>query len=222
MAEAVQFKGVSDAARQLSLGPAGPGGLSQRWHLTPFPLPMIAHDMTPLLFSTFEVTTQAFYRASLSYAIVNLKPIVPGHVLVVPQRRVPRLADLDDQELACLMRSINRVGNVVQKVYGGDALTIACQDGKAAGQSVAHIHFHVLPRKFQGDPFSEKNDEIYPELERNEAKLPIELQEQTSARHQTSAYLKVDADDDRVPRTIKEMEEEAAHLRKFFEEETDS
>jgi hypothetical protein len=34
--------------------------------------------MTPLLFSTFEVTTQAFYRASLSFAIVNLKPIVPG------------------------------------------------------------------------------------------------------------------------------------------------
>jgi hypothetical protein len=34
--------------------------------------------MTPLLFSTFEVTAQAFYRASLSFAIVNLKPIVPG------------------------------------------------------------------------------------------------------------------------------------------------
>ena len=34
--------------------------------------------MTPLLFSTFEVTTQAFYRASLSAAIVNLKPIIPG------------------------------------------------------------------------------------------------------------------------------------------------
>lgn len=34
--------------------------------------------MTPLLFSTFEVTTQAFYRASFSFAVVNLKPIVPG------------------------------------------------------------------------------------------------------------------------------------------------
>ena len=36
--------------------------------------------MTALLFSTFEVTTQAFYRASLSAAIVNLKPIVPGRM----------------------------------------------------------------------------------------------------------------------------------------------
>ncbi|KDR85608.1 hypothetical protein GALMADRAFT_234574 [Galerina marginata CBS 339.88] len=178
--------------------------------------------MTPLLFSTFEVTTQAFYRASLSYAIVNLKPIVPGHVLVIPQRRVPRLADLDDKELACLMRSIKRVGTVVQRAYGADALTIACQDGKAAGQSVAHVHFHVLPRKFQGDPFSEKNDEIYPELERNEAKISTELQGQTPPRYQPSAHLKVDADEDRVPRTAKEMEEEAAHLRRFFEQETES
>lgn len=73
--------------------------------------------MTPLLFSTFEVTTQTFYRASLSFAIVNLKPIVPGRkdlakillwiinlkradwlfsdVLVLSNRVVPRLADLD-------------------------------------------------------------------------------------------------------------------------------
>ena len=44
--------------------------------------------MTPLFFSTFEVTTQAFYRASLSYAIVNLKPIVPGrkHLNIIDPR----------------------------------------------------------------------------------------------------------------------------------------
>lgn len=74
--------------------------------------------MTPFLFSTFEVTTQIFYRASLSVAIVNLKPLVPGRkdfakrldltqlkrliidpsisdVLVLPTRAVPRLADLN-------------------------------------------------------------------------------------------------------------------------------
>jgi len=169
--------------------------------------------MTPLLFSTFEVTSQAFYRASLSYAIVNLKPIVPGHVLVIPNRRVPRLADLDDHELACLMRSIKRVGSVVQKVYGGDGLTIACQDGKAAGQSVAHVHFHLLPRKFEGDPFAEKNDEIYPALERNEAIIPSHLKASSSP---ATSHLKVDADEDRKPRTVKEMEEEATHLKEFF------
>ncbi|KAF4612000.1 hypothetical protein D9613_004148 [Agrocybe pediades] len=172
--------------------------------------------MTPLLFSTFEVTTQAFYRSTLSYAIVNLKPIVPGHVLVIPNRRVPRLFDLDDQELANLMGSIKRVGDVIQKVYGADALTIACQDGKAAGQSVPHVHFHLLPRKFQGDPFADKNDEIYPILEKNEGSLSSELQKQATAAF--SNHLKVDADEDRKPRSLQEMEEEANHLKTFFEE----
>jgi len=134
-------------------------------------------------------------------------------VLVIPKRPVPRLADLDDQELACLMRSIRRVGNVIERVYGGDALTVACQDGKAAGQSVPHVHFHILPRKFQGDPFVEKNDEIYPALERNEAKLSSGLHN-PAVTHQ---HLKVDADEDRIPRTAKEMEEEAAHLKTFFD-----
>ncbi|KAF8963910.1 diadenosine tetraphosphate asymmetrical hydrolase [Flammula alnicola] len=173
--------------------------------------------MTPLLFSTFEVTSQAFYRASKSYAIVNLKPIVPGHVLVIPSRPVPRLADLDDKELACLMQSVKRVGSVIEKVYGGDGLTIACQDGKAAGQTVPHVHFHLLPRKFQGDPFSEKNDEIYPELENNEGSLKSNLIA-SSPTHAVHTHLQVDADEDRKPRTVQEMEKEADYLKGFFRE----
>jgi len=134
-----------------------------------------------LLFSTFEVTRQAFYRTSLSYAIVNLKPIVPGHVLVVPTRPVVRLMDLTTQELTSLMASVQQVGRVVEKAYGADALTVACQDGKAAGQSVPHVHFHILPRKLQGDRFSGRNDEVYPALEHAEAGLPHILRQNSDA-----------------------------------------
>jgi bis(5'-adenosyl)-triphosphatase len=101
---------------------------------------------TPLLFSTIEVTKQAFYRTALSYAIVNLKPIVPGRgsspwydvlisslrarfldVLVIPNRPVPRLTDLTTPELTSLIASVQNVGRVVERAYGGDALTVACQ-----------------------------------------------------------------------------------------------
>lgn len=103
--------------------------------------------MKSIFFSTIEVTRQVFYRSPLSYAVVNLKPIVPGRVyfsclqylpdvaeylyctdvLVLPRRVVPRLRDLDASELSDLMASVQRVGTVIERVYGADALTIACQ-----------------------------------------------------------------------------------------------
>jgi len=163
--------------------------------------------MASLFFSTIEVTRQAFYRSSLSYAIVNLKPIVPGHVLVLPTRHVPRLADLSEPELASLMSTVQKVGSVVERVYGADALTVACQDGKAAGQSVPHVHFHLLPRKSAGDMFSGRNnDQVYPALEKAEAEM--------------AQPFKVDADEDRVPRSMEEMEKEANWLKGFFSAES--
>ncbi|KAF9469669.1 HIT-like protein [Collybia nuda] len=150
-----------------------------------------------LLFSTIEVTRQAFYRSSLSYAIVNLKPIVPGHL-----------------ELSSLMGSVQRVGKVIERAYGADALTIACQDGRAAGQSVPHVHFHLLPRKYTGDRFSGNNDEVYPALEENGESLSADLlKTQSEAREK----FRVDADDDRHPRSMEDMEEEALWLKGFFE-----
>jgi len=179
--------------------------------------------MSRVLFSTIDVTRQVFYRTSLSYAIVNLKPIVPGHVLVIPNRPVPRLTDLTTLELASLMSSLQQVGRVIECAYEGDALTIACQDGKGAGQSIPHVHFHLLPRKLYGDRFSGKNDEVYPELERVEAELPRVVQQSrgdsNSAGH---GPLKVDADEDRKPRTMEEMEREAMWLRGFFTGQVDS
>jgi bis(5'-adenosyl)-triphosphatase len=98
-----------------------------------------------LLFSTIDVSRQVFYRSALSFACVNLKPIVPGRmcissfyhedytghelldVLVISARPVPRIADLNASELASLMSSVQRVGTVIERAYGADALTVACQ-----------------------------------------------------------------------------------------------
>ncbi|KAF9011065.1 hypothetical protein BDQ17DRAFT_1345404 [Cyathus striatus] len=88
------------------------------------------------------------------------------------------------------------------------------QDGNAAGQTVPHVHFHLLPRKFKGDRFSGNNDEVYPALEQGERSLKSDFNHSHS-----SEPLKVDADDKRLPRTIEEMEKEAIWLKSFFEEE---
>lgn len=169
-------------------------------------------------------------------------------VLVIPRRVVPRLRDLDATELAALMSSVQHVGNVIERVYGADALTVACQvrcrtsafllsvlpslrqDGKAAGQTVPHVHFHLLPRKLHGDRFASRNDEVYPALERSESELPAELASVASGSPAPPAHsekeisvpniepLRMDADEDRKPRTMEEMIQEAEWLKRFFTE----
>ena len=58
--------------------------------------------------------------------------------------------------------SVQTVGKVVERVYQGTALTIAVQDGPAAGQTVKHTHAHVIPRKFSDWT---NNDDVYKELD---------------------------------------------------------
>ena len=85
-------------------------------------------------------------------AAVNLKPVVPGHVLVSPKRVVPRFADLTAQEVADLWCLAQRVGAAVEPHYGASSLTLAIQDGPCAGQTVPHVHVHILPRRASLSP----------------------------------------------------------------------
>lgn len=109
-----------------------------------------APSLSALHFATFDVTSQAFLRRLRVAAIVNLKPIVPGHVLVIPSVVRRRLADLTREEGHDLWDAVREVGSVVEKAYGGQALTVSVQDGPVAGQSVPHVHVHILPRR-EGD-----------------------------------------------------------------------
>ncbi|MBN3275485.1 FHIT triphosphatase, partial [Polyodon spathula] len=122
--------------------------------------------MTTFRFGQHVVKASAvFLQSELSFALVNRKPVVPGHVLVCPIRSVERFHDLRPEEVADLFQTTQRVSSVVEKHFCGSSLTIAIQDGPEAGQTVKHVHVHVLPRK-HGD--FEKNDSIYDELQKHD------------------------------------------------------
>nr|XP_020833174.1 bis(5'-adenosyl)-triphosphatase isoform X1 [Phascolarctos cinereus]XP_020833175.1 bis(5'-adenosyl)-triphosphatase isoform X1 [Phascolarctos cinereus]XP_020833176.1 bis(5'-adenosyl)-triphosphatase isoform X1 [Phascolarctos cinereus]XP_020833177.1 bis(5'-adenosyl)-triphosphatase isoform X1 [Phascolarctos cinereus]XP_020833178.1 bis(5'-adenosyl)-triphosphatase isoform X1 [Phascolarctos cinereus]XP_020833179.1 bis(5'-adenosyl)-triphosphatase isoform X1 [Phascolarctos cinereus]XP_020833180.1 bi len=106
-----------------------------------------------------------FLRTELSFALVNRKPVVPGHVLVCPLRPVERFRDLHPNEVADLFQMAQRVGNVVEKHFQGTSLTFSLQDGPESGQTVKHVHVHILPRK--AEDFS-NNDSIYDELQKHD------------------------------------------------------
>lgn len=157
-------------------------------------------------FGRFSIPDQSiFYRSALgSAAFVNLRPIVPGHVLVMPERIVPTMDMLSEAEYLDLWSSVRVVQGVIGKKYDATAFNVAVQDGRAAGQSVPHVHVHILPRK-EGD--FERNDDIYDALE---AWAPREDMKQAPAK------LDVPDDADRVDRTPQAMAEEAAMYREIL------
>ncbi|KAL0242248.1 hypothetical protein I308_105877 [Cryptococcus tetragattii IND107] len=178
------------------------------------------------LFAAFDVSRQVFYRSALSVGIINLKPLLPGHVLIVPKRVVPRLADLEANEVSDLFLSVQHIGKVLEDVYKARAMTVSLQDGVAAGQSVPHVHVHLIPR--HRTDYDGKNDQIYPLLEQSENLLHGDLENSDvpavngNVEHdgQTKAQVgkwKVPKDEDRKPRSTEEMEREAIWLASFFQ-----
>jgi bis(5'-adenosyl)-triphosphatase len=147
-------------------------------------------------------------------AFVNLKPLLPGHVLVSPRRVVPRLSDLSQDEISDLFLTVQRVGGMVERVFEASALNIALQDGIDAGQSVPHVHTHIIPRKNQDLESKGGNDAIYGMLEGEEGDVGKHLKERDGERPK---FPKVD-EASREPRTQEEMNAEAD----FFRKEMDS
>ena len=77
-------------------------------------------------------------------------PISPGHTLVIPRRHVGSLFEIDAKERDALFRLFEDAKRRLDKDYKPDGYNIGINDGPAAGQTVAHLHIHLIPR-YAGD-----------------------------------------------------------------------
>ncbi|CAL5227730.1 g10745 [Coccomyxa viridis] len=147
--------------------------------------------------------SEIFASTELSFAFVNLKPVVPGHVLVCSRRVVQRFTRLQPAEVADMWCLAQKAGQVVEPHFGATSLTLAIQDGIHAGQSVPHVHVHVLPRR-PGD--FKNNDDVYDAID-DASKAAVSGEGE-----------KLDLDAERKVRTPEEMAAEAQELRVAFQQ----
>ncbi|KAF1843421.1 HIT-like protein [Cucurbitaria berberidis CBS 394.84] len=171
-------------------------------------------------FGTFVVTSQVFHLTRLSFAIVNLKPLLPGHVLVSPRRTVPRFNDLSTAEVQDLFLTVQRVSRMVERVFDASSLNIAIQDGVDAGQSVPHVHAHIIPRQKEDLEAQGGTDAIYGMMESEDADLNKQLREKERAaqshvpQDENKGHFPAVDNDSRKPRSDEEMQKEAEWLTK--------
>ena len=88
--------------------------------------------------------------SSLSVAFYDGFPVSPGHALIIPKRHVSSFFDLSKDEQQDLLNLADRVKRLVEERYHPDGYNIGINVGEAAGQSIFHVHLHLIPR-FKGD-----------------------------------------------------------------------
>lgn len=111
--------------------------------------------------------------------------------------------------MADLFLTVQHVSKVLERVYNASSLNIAIQDGSDAGQSVPHVHAHIIPRR--QDDLKEKggSDAIYDMLDSEDGDLESQLKERAAQRRKFPA---VDADQNRKSRSESELKAEADWL----------
>ncbi|WYZ45164.1 hypothetical protein EsH8_VIII_000480 [Colletotrichum jinshuiense] len=185
-------------------------------------------------FGPFEVTGQVFFKTAHSFALVNLKPLLPGHVLICPLKPHKRLTDLPPAEVTDLFTTTQLVQKMLARRYfpsspesaapaapEAGSFNIAVQDGADAGQTVSHVHVHIIPRipGETGKDGSGPRDEVYEQMAAEEGNVGGALWDAAlGERPQAGGKFARIEDAMRKARSMDEMVEEANAYRALLEE----
>lgn len=94
--------------------------------------------------------SRVLYRNDAAVAIRDAHPVTPGHTLVIPLRHVASVFDATAQERNGMLALLDQAKLQLQSEFGPAGYNIGINDGTAAGQTVGHLHIHLIPR-YPGD-----------------------------------------------------------------------
>jgi len=93
-----------------------------------------------------EIPSHKVFEDARTLAFMDVCPQADGHTLVIPKAAAESILDLAPDALAATILTTQRVAKAVRKAFDAPGILVAQLNGPAAGQSVFHIHFHVVPR----------------------------------------------------------------------------
>ena len=89
-------------------------------------------------------------ESELSFAIYDGFPVNEGHALIIPKRHTANYFDLSLEEQKDCIELLNRVKGIVQEKYNPSGFNVGININEAAGQTVPHVHIHLIPRYERG------------------------------------------------------------------------
>ena len=100
-----------------------------------------------------EIPARKVYEDDQFFAFHDINPQAPTHILVIPRRHIPTIDDLDEGEAGMVGMLLIRVTQIARNLHlNSDGYRVVCNCGEAAGQTVFHVHFHLLGGRNFGWP----------------------------------------------------------------------
>ena len=149
-------------------------------------------------FCSTNIRETVFAESENFRAIYNIAPILPGHSLIIPKHHLQSLMDLSESELCEMMIFGRNVVRILLSAFGVAAFNWTIQEGEEAGQTVPHLHMHLIPRESNDLP---RPGDWYPLL-----------------RESQSAVIDSDSRPQLTPHEMKEVVTRIRHVAKKLEE----
>ncbi len=111
-----------------------------------------------------EIPCLKVYEDEYTFAFLDINPVNEGHTLVLPKKHIENLINSDSEDLKNIMPALREITEAVKKATNADGVNVTTNNGEAAGQSVFHLHFHIIPR-FNDDGFKNWLQHSYKEGE---------------------------------------------------------
>lgn len=93
-----------------------------------------------------EIPSATVYEDDDFRAILDLDPAAKGHTLVIPKSHSDNLLSVEPDTAAKALKVISKTANAIKEALGCDGINVVQNNGEAAGQTVMHLHFHIIPR----------------------------------------------------------------------------
>lgn len=123
--------------------------------------------MEPSLFTKIirgEIPSEKIYEDADTFAFLDITPVNPGHVLVIPKLQYETIFEAPKESFAAVMETVRILAPKIKAAMNADGINIAMNNGSAAGQVVPHAHVHIIPR-FKDDGREVWHGATYPDGE---------------------------------------------------------
>jgi histidine triad (HIT) family protein len=98
-----------------------------------------------------DLPSEKVYEDEHAVAVMDINPWTRGHIVVFPRKHAENLFEIEDDELQRVILAVKRVAGLVREGLKPDGVNLLQSNGRAAWQTIFHLHFHVIPR-YDGDP----------------------------------------------------------------------